>query len=126
MPDELEVVTAEPSAASLLDERQPPLPTPFVHGYGADAEQFRGLHAGQPVMLGVGWLGPAFALPRRILRLSGSLLTFGSELQHLLPVQRCSPRAAAGGQLALRDELSDQRNVAPEDLGRLGLSDPHG
>jgi hypothetical protein len=32
----------------------------------------------------------------------------------------------AGGQLALRDEFSDQRNVAPEDLGRLGLSDPHG
>ena len=126
MLDQLEVIAAEPSAPNLLDERQPAVSAPLVHGHDTDAEHLRGLNAGQPVMLSVRRLGPSLALPRRIPRLPGSHLTLGPQLQHLVPVQRCPPRSAAGGQLALRDELSDQRNVAPEDLGRLGLSDPHG
>lgn len=72
MLDQLEVVSPEPAMPSLVDEGQPAAAAPLVHGYGADAEQLRGLNAGQPVVLGVGWLRPALALPRRILR-PGSL-----------------------------------------------------
>jgi hypothetical protein len=53
-------------------------------------------------------------MPRRILRRLGSLLTLGPQLQHLVAVQRCPPRAAAGCEFALRDELSDQRHMAAE------------
>ena len=54
MLDQLEVVTAEPSAPNLLDKRQPAVSASLVHGHDTDAEQHRGLHAGQPVMLGEG------------------------------------------------------------------------
>src|SRR6187200_732548 len=116
MLDQLEVILPEPSAPSLLDERQPAAAAPQVHCYRADAEQFCGLRAGQPVMLSIRWLKPAFAPPWRSPR-SGSLLTLGQHLQHLIAVQRRSPRATSRGEFASRDKLPDQRHVATKDLG---------
>lgn len=102
---ELEVVTAEPSPANLLDERQRTLPTPLVYGHDTDAEQVRGLHTGQPVMFGVGWLGPALVRPRRPLgrRSRSSRLTRNSST--LVAVQRRSTIATSGGKFAFRDKL---------------------
>jgi len=76
VPHELEVVAPEPASASLLDKRRPATSTPQVHCYGAEAEQFCGLRAGQPVLLGIRRLKPVFAPPRRSPR-SGPLLAFG-------------------------------------------------
>ena len=69
MPHQLEVVAPEPSPAGLLDERQPATSAPHVHCDDADAEQFCGLRAGQPVMLSIRRLKPALAPPRRSPRL---------------------------------------------------------
>ena len=124
VPHELEVVAPEPASASLLDKRRPATSTPQVHCYGADTEQFCGLRAGQPVLLGIRRLKPAFAPPRRSPR-SGPLLGLGQYLQHLIVVQRRSPHATAGGEFASRDQLPDQRHMATKDLGRLSLGDPH-
>jgi len=118
MPHQLEVVAPEPASASLLDELQPATSTPQVHCYGADAEQFCGLRAGEPVVLGIRRLKPALALPWRSPR-SGPLLAFGQHLQHLVAVQRRSPTTTSRGELALRDELPDEGDVAAEDLSGL-------
>jgi len=124
MPHQFEVVPPEPASVGLLDERQPATSAPQVHCDGADAEQLSGLRAGQPVMLSIRRLKPAFAPPWWSPR-SGALLALGLHLQHLIAVQRRPPRATAGGELASRDKLRDQRHVATKDLGCLSLGNPH-
>lgn len=108
---QFEMISPKPSPPSLLHERQPTSPTPRADRHNADAQELGSLHPCQPDVLGIGRLIPAFALPR-VPRALGALLTLGPQLEHLVTVQRRPPMPTPGGELALRDELPDQRDVA--------------